>query len=106
VHILASEFTFIQRAKDTCRAFGAEVSPDTFVALLTAFGFVQQAAWRIFGVSPKFREVLGGKCVVVAMGTFRTLSTMTKIIERARAGMEFAKGLCYSKRRRPGIRGR
>lgn len=36
--LTASEFTFIQRAKDTCRAFGAEVSPDTFVALLTAFG--------------------------------------------------------------------
>ena len=56
---------------------------------MAPFTFVQQAAWRIFGVSPKFREVLGGKCVVVAMGTFRTLSTMTKIIERARAGMDY-----------------
>jgi hypothetical protein len=56
---------------------------------MAPFTFVQQVAWRIFGVSPQFREVLGGKCVVVAMGTFRTLSAMTKIIERARTGMDY-----------------
>jgi len=56
---------------------------------MALFTFVQQVARRIFGVSPQFRKVLGGKCVVMAMGTFRTLSTMTKIIERAGTGMDY-----------------